>query len=630
MNAPPVLVLDTETYLMQPGRMAPKVVCVALRYPDGRRTLVRPCDPALDDALLGAAEGDYHICGHNVAYDMACLGRTRPDLVPLIFRLYMEYRVVDTILVYKLWLLKRGLLAEDEGDRKRKFESFSLDAMAQKLLGRPPLDKGADGWRLRYGTLEKTALNAWPKRAIKYALDDVQIPFELLEHLEWTDFPDLMRQTSYAFPLHLTAVWGLRTHGPDVATFCVAWSDKSEAAYDQARHLGIFRENGSKDTKALQGVVEDAWRQSGVDPELWERTPGGKLSTSKDTLAELAEKVNLPALKAVADYNHAQKALNTFGKVFLQGVKLPIHPRIDSLKATGRVSMSKPNLQQLPREAGFRELFVPREGNVYIATDIDTAEVRAYGQSMLDLVGWSRIAEGYQKNPAWDPHTYPMGAAIEGRGRTEAEALAAKGTKEFKEFRNMAKGANFGLPGGMGAKRLIDYVRGYGVTIDEAKAWDIKHLYERTFPETVIHGRQVAAQLDANGGELMVVTPRSKRARLCTGSRAYSQARNSAFQPIVADITKLAGLYVAYGQYVAGVDARLYNTRTVNMVHDELNVEAPRGCYREAAVAVEEAIIKAAKVWCPDVPFRAGSTAMARLQKGDPIYNERGELEVLP
>jgi DNA polymerase I-like protein with 3'-5' exonuclease and polymerase domains len=116
---------------------------------------------------------------------------------------------------------------------------------------------------------------------------------------------------------------------------------------------------------------------------------------------------------------------------------------------------------------------------------------------------------------------------------------------------------------------------------------------------------------------------------LCTGFKAYNQARNSDFQPQVADISKLAGLYLAHSQYVEGVDERLHGTRTFNMVHDEHNVEAPESQYEAAAVAMSDCFTRAAKVICPDVPFRSSTAAMSRLRKCDPKYGDDGRLLII-
>lgn len=641
---PPLLVLDTETYLFQPGRMAPKVVCVALRYPDGRRELVRPHDPKVDRALLDCAHGKFTLAGVNLPYDMACLGRTRPDLLPTIFDIYMNFNVADCILAYKLHLLRQGKLSED--GKRRAEESFSLNMMAQIILGRDPMDKGEDGFRMRFGTLDPDPISTWPTRAVAYALDDVEVPYCLLRELGYEAYPDLGRQSAYALPLHLMSVHGLRTSRATVEEIENFWVP-AEARYKaEVTKLGVIREDGTKNTKALQEVLRAAWQSTGVPPEQWAFTDTGKkkleagedpttlpLSASADTLDDLAERADTPELRAYAGLVHAQKMLSTYVSLLWTGTKLPIHMGVDSLKATGRISQFKPSMQTLPRgkkgEPGIREAFVPREGNVILAADLDTAEVRAFGQTLLDTVGWSRIAEGYQRDPRWDPHCL-MGAAIEGKGRSYEDALANAKSPEFKEFRNMAKGANFGLPGGMGAQRLIDYVVGYGIKdLTLERAQQIRNLYRQMFPETIIRAKQIEHAMNANGGEFMAKTVRSHRERLCTGSRAYNQARNSDFQPYVADIAKLAGLYLAHAQYVKGVDPRLYGTRSLNMVHDEFNIEAPVESYEEAAGALSECFTRAAKVWCPDVPFRSSTAAMARLQKCDPVYKD-GHLEVIP
>jgi len=641
----PLLVIDTETYLFQAGRQAPKVVCVSVRYPDGRRELFRPEDPQVRRLLQQCADGTYTLCGHNWSYDAACLGRTVPGLLPILFQIYMNFNVVDTVLLYKLHLLERGKLSED--GKRRKEEAFSLDAMAQSILGAAPMDKGADGWRLRYGTLDGTPFDRWPTRAVDYALDDVEVPYRLAVELGYKNYPDLCRQSSYAFPLHLQSVHGVRTSAPTVRAIEQFWLPKY-AEYDkEVQKLGVIRPDGSRNMKAVQEVVREAWLSTDVPPAQWEFTGKGQealargedpltlpLATSADILDDLAAISDTPALRAYYGRAHAEKMLNTYVKLLWRGTELPIHPGVDSLKATGRVSQFKPSLQQLPRgEKGapsIREAFVPRRKNVILIADLDTAEVRAFGQTLLDAVGFSAIADGYRKDPSWDPHCV-MGAAIEGKGRSYESALAAAKTPEFKRFRNMAKGANFGLPGGMGAKRLIDYVRGYGVTdLTEERAKEIRELYRSMFPETVVRAKQIEVAMDLNGGEFMATTVRSQRSRLCTGKRAYNQARNSDFQPYVADIAKLAGLYLTHAQYVKGVDDRLFGSRPLNMVHDEFDIEAPREKYEAAAEALSECFTRAAKVWCPDVPFRSSTAAMERLQKCDPEWDDAGRLVIHP
>jgi hypothetical protein len=630
------ITLDNETFLFQPGRMAPKVVCVALRHDDGRRELVRAHDPKVRRALEMVAEGSITLVGHNIAFDMKTLARTVPDLLPLIFQCYLNFNIHDTMLLYKLWLLRRGELSEGGG--RRKGEQFSLDYLAQTFANAPKLDKGADGYRNRYEILDPLPLSQWPERAVTYPLDDVEWTYRVYRALGPEDFPDLGRQTAYHFPLDLMSTHGMVTDPAQVKAIEDYWTPIYNHAKDAVSRMGVIRADGSCNTKKLQSVVEAAWRDAGYNPETigetfeWAVTPAGKFTTAAAALTELSSMSGNEDLKMYSEMNHAWKMLGTYVPLLKRGIHLPIHMGIDSLKATGRTSQFKPSLQTLPRgEKGvpsIREAFIPRRGNVFLLADMDTAEVRAFGQTLLDTVGWSVIADNYRKDPTWDPHCY-MGTYIENKGRSYDDALANAKGPDFKEFRNMAKGANFGLPGGMGPKKLIEYVKGYGIRdLTLERATEIRDMYRRAYPETVARANQISAAMDQQGGTFMAKTYRTHRERLCKGFSAYNQARNSDFQPQVADISKLAGLYLAHGQYVEGVDPRLYGTRTFNMVHDEHNVEAPGDAYEGPAEAMSECFERAAKIICPDVPFKSSTAAVSRLRKADPSYDAEGRLEV--
>lgn len=75
------------------------------------------------------------------------------------------------------------------------------------------------------------------------------------------------------------------------------------------------------------------------------KTPSEGVSTARDTLAESGDEL----LEAYADEGENEKLLSTYVEVLQQGTVTPINPRTKTFLETGRVSYSKPNLQQLPR-----------------------------------------------------------------------------------------------------------------------------------------------------------------------------------------------------------------------------------------------------------------------------------------
>ena len=73
---------------------------------------------------------------------------------------------------------------------------------------------------------------------------------------------------------------------------------------------------------------------------------------------------------------------------------------------TGRVSARNPNLLNPPRSGGIRECVRAREGCCFIFCDYEANELRVLSQVLLDELKQSRLAELYQQDPEFDPHTY--------------------------------------------------------------------------------------------------------------------------------------------------------------------------------------------------------------------------------
>ena len=87
---------------------------------------------------------------------------------------------------------------------------YSLAGQAKLRLG---IEMDKDTWRLGYAELEDTPLEDWPEGAVKYAVDDAVITWDVWNSQEndlkdWTDLPNQVRA---AWALHLTGVWGMRT-----------------------------------------------------------------------------------------------------------------------------------------------------------------------------------------------------------------------------------------------------------------------------------------------------------------------------------------------------------------------------------------------------------------------------------
>ena len=176
---------------------------------------------------------------------------------------------------------------------------------------------------------------------------------------------------------------------------------------------------------------------------------------------------------------------------FLAKLSAPVvHGQYSLLTRTGRTSCSAPrsktlpglNLQNIPREPEFRELFIAGPGLRLFIGDFAAAELRTLAAVCKAKFGKSTLGDVIAQGT--DPHAFTA-ASIQGKSLEDFLKLKKEDPKRFKEARQAAKALNFGIPGGLGVKRLMDYAKSkYGVTLTEAEAQDFKKtLITKIYPE---------------------------------------------------------------------------------------------------------------------------------------------------
>lgn len=146
---------------------------------------------------------------------------------------------------------------------------------------------------------------------------------------------------------------------------------------------------------------------------------------------------------------------------------------------TGRTSCRNPNLQQLPRDARFREMIIAPPGYWLLQIDYSVLELRTLAQICLRRYGHSVLADLFRQGI--DPHKYTA-ALLLGITPDEFHQLPAA---EQKQARQRAKAVNFGVPGGLGAASLVAYAKySYGVelTIEQPKEFR-NELIHKIYPE---------------------------------------------------------------------------------------------------------------------------------------------------
>ncbi len=659
-----VWAFDTETEAIRPGLRAPRMACLTWQTQADRGPQIvhgRDARPIFENALR---DPSVIIAGHFVAFDMTVCAAAWPDLVPEIFDAYEENRVTCTMLREKLFDIATGRFRgfADERGVWRKHD-YGLEGVAHRRAG---VALRKDGWRRRYGEVLDLPLKDWPAYAatqkliaiaaveagvkdkdleavangdpneiLTYPLEDARATLAVYVSQEATrarcaldPFADEYRQAMSSMWKNLMTTWGVRTRAEGVEELRIQTEAEIERLTADLVAAGLVRKDGSRDTKAATARMLDVmgWRQVEEgkyekirdDARSLRKTKGGGISLDRDACKEsddpiLVDYGDRAQLKAVADKDVPMLAA---------GTHYPVHPRID-IAASGRTTMSAPNLQNLRRLPGIREACVPREGYVFADADYPGLELRTLAQACFDLFGASTL--GDMLNRGEDPHLAFAATLLE---ISYAEAKEHKKRKDVDDARQVGKVFNFGSPGGLGAEKLVLFARktyGVTITVENAKKW--KQVWLDTLPEMREFFAYVGQLTDNPAGLATIVQLRSKRIR---GGAPFCAACNTWFQGLGADASNDAGFYIAKACY-AEPKSPLYGSRTVNYVHDQFIAETKDDANaHDAAHELARIMMVRANAWLPNVPFLEGQIEplLMRLWSKDavPLHDANGRL----
>ena len=306
-------------------------------------------------------------------------------------------------------------------------------------------------------------------------------------------------------------------------------------------------------------------------------------STDVDVLERLKDLHEIPSL--VLEYRTVAKIRSTYVDV-LPGRIDPRDGRIHTTlhqtqTATGRLSSSDPNLQNIPirTELGrrIRAGFVAEKGNLFVGADYSQVELRL----LAHLSGDAELIRRFRQGD--DIHT-----------ATAAAVFGVDPSAVTPELRRRAKVINFGILYGMSPFGLS---RELGIGGKEAKTY-IDHYFDR-YPgvKEYIEGLKATARKD--GYVLTIMGRRRTLKDIDSRNKVLREAAermaiNTPIQGSAADLIKMAMIRVDREFREAGMEARL-----ILQVHDELIVEAPE---REAAGSgriLKEAMEGVAKLSVP-------------------------------
>jgi len=313
------------------------------------------------------------------------------------------------------------------------------------------------------------------------------------------------------------------------------------------------------------------------------KTPTGQPSTAEDVLEELALAYELPRL--ILEYRGVSKLKSTYTD------KLPeqINERTgrihtcyqQTVAATGRLSSSDPNLQNIPIRTSegrrIRQAFIAAEGYSLVAADYSQIELRIMAHLSSDASLLKAFAEDRDIHQA-----------------TAAEVLGIPAAEVSADQRRSAKAVNFGLIYGMSAFGLA---RQLGISRGDAQRY--VDLYFERYPgvkrymdETRAQARELGYVETVFGRRLYLPEIRSRNAAL----RQYAErsAINAPMQGTAADIIKRAMIEVD-----AWLEESHARARLIMQVHDELVLEVANDAVESTAARLREHMIAAAELAVP-------------------------------
>lgn len=286
------------------------------------------------------------------------------------------------------------------------------------------------------------------------------------------------------------------------------------------------------------------------------KTKGGAMSTSQAALEKLRGKH--PIIEAIEEYRTLEKLRSTYLEPLPQSAdeNNRIHTTFNqTATATGRLSSSNPNLQNIPIRGQFgprmRACFIASPGQTLVCADYSQVELRVLAHLSQDPT----LVQAFLNNQ--DIHQ-----------STAALLFDVAPEDVNKDQRRNAKTINFGLIYGMGAQKLGQEL---GISMKEAKGFieryferlsKLKEFYENIekeaaqqgFVSTMAGRRRLTPDITSSNNQLR--------------SQARRQAINTRIQGSAADIIKLAMIAVEKDPVLKSLEARL-----LLQIHDELVLE---------------------------------------------------------
>ena len=306
-------------------------------------------------------------------------------------------------------------------------------------------------------------------------------------------------------------------------------------------------------------------------------------STDVDVLEKL--RTEHPIIEKILEYRQLTKLNSTY----VEGLKPYINPKTkrihsffhQTITATGRISSTEPNLQNIPTRIEFgkqlRKVFKPAKGNVYIDADYSQIELRVLAHLSED----EHMIEAFEN-----------GEDIHKQAASKVFGIPVE--EVTKEQRSSAKAVNFGIVYGISEFGLGEQL---GISRSKAKEYIEQYLTEYSGVRKFM---QASVQKAKETGYSMTMFGRRREIKELKSNnymvRQFGEraAMNTPVQGTAADIMKIAMIKV-YNE----LKNKNLKTKIVLQVHDEMMLEAPIEEKEEVKKLLKQCMEEAANLKVP-------------------------------
>jgi DNA polymerase-1 len=456
-----------------------------------------------------------------------------------------------------------------------------MDSLALKYLGKPTIKFEEVAGK---GKAQKTFNQIDLELAGPYAAEDADITLQLHQHL-WPQLEadEKLKEVYQDIEIPLVPVLGF-IEETGVKLDPQKMADQSHEFGERLAELEAMAHElagapfNLASPKQLQVIL---FEQMGLPVK--KKTPKGAPSTAEEVLLDLAEEFELP--KVIMEHRGLAKLKSTY----TDKLPLQIDPNSkrvhtsyhQAVAATGRLSSSDPNLQNIPIRSAegrrIRQAFVAPEGYKIVAADYSQIELRIRAHISKD--------EGLLKAFEND---------LDVHRATAAEVFGVEFDAVDPDQRRAAKAINFGLIYGMSAFGLAKQLN-----IGRSEAAEYIDLYFGRYPgvreymdSTREDARKQGYVETIYGRRLYLPEINARNANM----RQYAErtAINAPMQGSAADIIKRAMLAVHSWQLATELDARV-----IMQVHDELVFEVAESEVDAAVVAIKQLMTGASELCVP-------------------------------